>query len=184
MPLYEYYCRDCNGVFELLRPAKQAGDDQPCPECDADAKRIISREFAAFIFRDGMPRRLPDRGTYWHLGQEVKRPITGPTSGVNHPDLVNKRPPDAPSMEELEFFEFRQEIKNDWSRERGSIIEEPQIEEQDRAFRKRMKRHRNTGTRRRTETQEKLIGKLASEEAKLRREITEEKRARKRKSSD
>ena len=31
MPLYEYYCSDCNGVFELLRPAKQAGDAQPQP---------------------------------------------------------------------------------------------------------------------------------------------------------
>jgi putative FmdB family regulatory protein len=182
MPLYEYYCNDCNGVFELLRTVRLAGDDQPCPECDADAKRIISREFAAFIFRDGMPRRLPDRGTFWHLGQEVERPITGPTSGINHPDLVNKRPADAPSLEELEFFEYRQEVKRDWSREQGSIVDDVKIEEDDRAFKKRMRRHRNTGNRRRDETQEKMAGQIVREEGKLKREIKSEQRARKRKS--
>ena len=184
MPLYEYYCSDCNGVFELLRPAKQASEAQPCVECDADSKRIISREFAAFIFRDGLPRRLPDRGTFWHLGQEVARPITGPTSGVNHPDLVNKRPADAPSIEELEFFEYRQEVKRDWSRERGSVVNDAQIEKDDRAFKKRLKRHRETGSRRRIEAQDKMSRDVAQEEGKLRREIGEEKRARKRKSDD
>ena len=184
MPLYEYYCDDCNGVFELLRTVRQAGDDQPCPECDGDSKRIISREFAAFIFRDGMARRLPDRGTFWHLGQEVARPITGPTSGINHPDLVNKRPADAPNLEELEFFEYRQEVKRDWSRERGAMVNDTQIEDQDRAFKKRMRRHPETGNRRRDDTQQKMAGDIAGEEAKLRREIRQEQRARKRKSDD
>ena len=27
--------------------------------------------------REGYPRAIPDRGTYWHLGKEVKRPVTG-----------------------------------------------------------------------------------------------------------
>ena len=182
MPLYEYHCTDCNGVFELLRPVQQAGEAQPCSECDADSKRIISCEFAAFIFRDGMARRLPDRGTFWHLGQEVARPITGPTSGINHPDLINKRPADAPSIEELEFFEFRQEVKRDWSRERGSMVEDEKIQEADRAFKKRMKRHRQTGSRRRDDMQQQLAGDLAKKESELRTEIREEKRARKRKS--
>lgn len=183
MPLYEYYCNDCNGVFELLRPTRQAGDDQPCPECDADAKRIISREFAAFIFRDGLPRRLPDRGTFWHLGKEVARPITGPTSGLNHPDLIKKRPPDAPSIEELEFFEMRQEVKRDWGRERGEIIQHERIDADDRAFKKRMRR--NTGKRRRDDMQAKLKQQIVREEAKLEHEIRSERAARsRRKKSD
>jgi len=28
--------------------------------------------FMAFTYRDGYPRRIPDKGTYWHLGKEVK----------------------------------------------------------------------------------------------------------------
>jgi hypothetical protein len=28
--------------------------------------------FRAFTYRDGYPRRIPDKGTYWHLGKEVK----------------------------------------------------------------------------------------------------------------
>ncbi len=64
MPLYEYYCEPCNGIFELLRSAREASKPQPCPECDEDAQRIISREWAAFTFREGFPRRLPDTGKH------------------------------------------------------------------------------------------------------------------------
>lgn len=76
MPLYEYYCTPCNGVFELIRPVRDASRPQPCPECDDDAKRILSKEWAAFIYRDGMPRRLPDRGKYWHVFEEKDTPMT------------------------------------------------------------------------------------------------------------
>ena len=74
MSLYEYYCEDCHGVFELLRPPREASTNQPCPECDADAKRIVS-DFQAFVFRDGYPRKIPDDGTHWHLGTKVKESI-------------------------------------------------------------------------------------------------------------
>lgn len=84
MPLYEYYCEHCNGVFELIRPVRQAAQPQPCPECDEDAKRILSKEWAAFIYRDGMPRRLPDRGKYWNLFEEKDTPMT--TSDVEAPE--------------------------------------------------------------------------------------------------
>ena len=76
MPLYEYYCAHCKGVFELIRPVREAARPQPCPECDDDAKRIMSKEWAAFIYRDGMPRRLPDRGKYWHVFEEKDTPMT------------------------------------------------------------------------------------------------------------
>ncbi|MSQ30184.1 MAG: zinc ribbon domain-containing protein [Dehalococcoidia bacterium] len=84
MPLYEYYCEHCNGVFELIRPVRDAARPQPCPECDDDAKRIVSKEWAAFISRDGIPRRLPDRGKYWNLFEEKDTPMT--TSDVHPPE--------------------------------------------------------------------------------------------------
>ena len=91
MPLYEYYCQDCNGIFEALRPMREASDPVPCPVCDRDGQRIMPTSFSAFTFRDGYPRRIPDKGTYWHLGQEVKRPITGPARAGEHPELTPPR---------------------------------------------------------------------------------------------
>lgn len=65
MPLYEYLCDDCVGVFELLRPVREASNDQPCPVCDADSRRLMPTDFAAYIQREGLPRRIPDQGKYW-----------------------------------------------------------------------------------------------------------------------
>ena len=47
---------------------------QPCPGCDGASERLMPTQFAAFTFRDGYPRRLPDKGTYWRLGKEVSSP--------------------------------------------------------------------------------------------------------------
>lgn len=103
MPLYEYYCTDCHGVFELLRPAREASHAQPCPECDEDASRIMSN-FEAFTFRDGLPRKLPDRGKFWHFNKEVSTPLTGGIDHNEHPELTAKkyRPPAPPTAEETE----------------------------------------------------------------------------------
>ena len=102
MPIYEYYCQSCDGVFELLRPVREASKDQPCVQCDADAKRIMSRDFAAFTFREGWPRRLPDDGSYLHFEQKVSSPITGPSyMGLTHPDL-EPHDIEAPTVEEIE----------------------------------------------------------------------------------
>lgn len=65
MPMYEYFCGDCNGVFELLRPVREASNAQPCPVCDNDARRLMPTDFAAFVVREGLPRRIPDTGKYW-----------------------------------------------------------------------------------------------------------------------
>ncbi len=89
MPLYEYYSQACNRVFELLRPVREAANPQPCPDCDRDAKRIVSKEWAAFIDRDGIPRRLPDRGKYWNLFEESDTPMT--TSNVEAPEARPRR---------------------------------------------------------------------------------------------
>ena len=92
MPLYEYYCESCNGVFETLRSMREASEASPCPLCDRDGERIMPTSFVAFTFRDGSPRRIPDRGTYWHYDQEVKTMNTGGVPMNEHPELY-KRPP-------------------------------------------------------------------------------------------
>ena len=86
MPLYEYYCADCNGIFELLRHIRDATEPQPCPVCDNEAKRIMPTEFAAFVMRDGMPRRIPDRGLSWGLEGQLKNPLT--SSEAKKEDII------------------------------------------------------------------------------------------------
>ena len=105
MPLYEYYCEHCTGVFELIRPVREAARPQPCPECDNDAKRIMSKEWAAFIYRDGMPRRLPDRGKYWHVFEEKDTPMTSAIidSPEANPRYVKRQEPDEPLLDDTTF---------------------------------------------------------------------------------
>lgn len=148
MPLYEYYCEDCNGVFELLRPARLSGTSQPCPECDTDSKRIVSKEFAAFTFRDGYPRRIPDDGSYYHFGKKVSAPISGPSDGFSHPELNPEEPLRAPSVEELEHFEAVQESKKFADPEMiGRVIDDSVRNEQD--IKKRIVRTKGTRTQER-----------------------------------
>lgn len=93
MPLYEYYCEHCDGIFESLRPMREAASSAACPVCARDGQRVMPTSFAAFTQRDGMPRRLPDKGTYWHLGKEVKKRISGHSRAWEHPELDKPRPP-------------------------------------------------------------------------------------------
>lgn len=111
MPVYEYYCENCNGIFEALRPMREASDPVPCPLCDRDGQRIMPTSFTAFTFRDGYPRRIPDKGTYWHLGKEVKRPITGPVRVGEHPELNKPRPPARPSRGDLEVEREKRQLQ-------------------------------------------------------------------------
>ena len=104
MPLYEYYCESCDGVFERLRPVRDAVRAEPCPSCNADARRVISTQWSAFTMRSGYPRQLPDTGGYWHRGQRVSKPITGVWDG-SHPDLDPPRPTPEPTVEDVERSE-------------------------------------------------------------------------------
>ncbi|MFN8638991.1 MAG: FmdB family zinc ribbon protein [Dehalococcoidia bacterium] len=110
MPLYEYYCSNCHGVFELLRPAGRASEAQPCPDCDAECPRLMPTSVNAFILRDGIPRRLPDRGRFWHHGKEVSAPISRTVVMGEHPELVYDRlgPEQPATVEEQEAFAERQ----------------------------------------------------------------------------
>jgi putative FmdB family regulatory protein len=95
MPLYEYYCEPCNGIFETIRQMREASLPVPCPECNRDAPRIMS-SFSAFTFRDGYPRRLPDKGTYWHMGKEVKKRAKS-MNWYHHPELTAAKPKPRPT---------------------------------------------------------------------------------------
>ncbi len=140
MPVYEYYCEPCNGVFELLRPARESSKAQPCPECDDDAKRIISKEWSAFIYREGSPRRLPDTGGYWHLGKRVSQPLTGSINGsaIRHPELEERKPPVAPTREEIEAAEFRRDTKRRAFSRREPVVVNAEEEQREQKLRMRM----------------------------------------------
>ena len=98
MPLYEYYCERCHGIFESIRPMREASLPVPCPECNRDAGRIMS-SFNAFTFRDGYPRRLPDKGTYWHMGKEVKK-LAKRMHWYDHPETTEPKPAPRPTKGE------------------------------------------------------------------------------------
>ena len=98
MPLYEYYCEACNAIYEALRPIREAALPVPCPECSRDGRRIMST-FTAFSYRDGYPRRLPDKGTYWHLGKEVKT-LPKRMQHNEHPELAKPKPARRPTKGE------------------------------------------------------------------------------------
>jgi putative FmdB family regulatory protein len=91
MPVYEYFCEPCNGIFEELRPIREASEDVPCPQCYKDATRIMPTSFSAFTFRDGYPRRIPDDGTFYHLGKKVTTRVTRGRPN-EHPEINKPRP--------------------------------------------------------------------------------------------
>jgi putative FmdB family regulatory protein len=95
MPVYEYYCRDCHAIFEEIRQMREASLPADCPECTHEAPRIMSG-FQAFTFRDGYPRRIPDKGTYWHMGKEVKSKAKS-LKGNQHPELYRPKPKPRPT---------------------------------------------------------------------------------------
>jgi len=146
MPIYEYYCEPCNGVFELLRPTSAASKPQPCPECDEDAARMVSRTFSAFTVRDGLPRRLPDTGGYWHFNQSVSSPITGPSyQGMVHPELEDHSL-DAPSMEEIEHWEQILETRRATEAEINGTVIDGEFERAKTSFAERVAGTTSTNT--------------------------------------
>lgn len=127
MPLYEFFCEPCDGVFELLRTIREASEPASCPVCNRDAKRVMPTSFAAFTYRDGYPRRIPDKGTYWHLGKEVKNLVTGPVRPNEHPEINKPEPTPRPLKGDLvdaqEAARLQAEAQALEARERQAAIE-------------------------------------------------------------
>jgi putative FmdB family regulatory protein len=111
VPVYEYYCKHCDGIFETIRTISRAAEPAPCPVCARKAGRIPPTSFAARTMRDGYPRAIPDRGTYWHLGKEVKKPLTGTVRMNEHPELTKPRPKPRPSKGELDIMRDKRHIE-------------------------------------------------------------------------
>ena len=42
MPIYEYYCANCNVEFEAIRPASQADAPVSCKNCNQPGERQLS----------------------------------------------------------------------------------------------------------------------------------------------
>ena len=42
MPIYEYYCANCNIEYETIRPASQADSPVPCKSCNQPGERQLS----------------------------------------------------------------------------------------------------------------------------------------------
>lgn len=57
--------------------------------------------FTAFTMRDGYPRKIPDKGTYWHMGKEVKKRARR-MKGHEHPELAKPAPLRKPSKSDRE----------------------------------------------------------------------------------
>ena len=119
MPLYEYYCQDCDGIFEALRPIARASESAPCVVCEKVGERIMPTSIAAFTLRDGYPRKLPDKGTFWHLGKEVKKRNSGRMRPFEHPEINKPRPRPRPSKGDREVAK---EIRSLRGKERDKMI--------------------------------------------------------------
>ncbi len=42
MPIYEYFCPQCQGKFELLRSINCANEDTFCPICNTRGQKLFS----------------------------------------------------------------------------------------------------------------------------------------------
>ncbi len=91
MPVYEYLCTPCDGIFEVVRSMREADEPAPCPVCDTEGQRVMPSTFTAFVMRGGYPRRIPDKGTFWHLGQEVSY-LPKKADPNTHPQVTKRRP--------------------------------------------------------------------------------------------
>ena len=42
MPIYEYYCKDCNFKFEVLKSMKENSSTVECPKCNKVTEKQVS----------------------------------------------------------------------------------------------------------------------------------------------
>ena len=59
MPLYEYYCDNCDNMFEALRSITQSDQPANCPKCRSDADRIMPTTFSSMVRKGGWKQRAP-----------------------------------------------------------------------------------------------------------------------------
>lgn len=59
MPLYEYYCDNCDSLFEALGSVNASDSPRACPTCGTGADRIMPTTFASMSRRRGLKERVP-----------------------------------------------------------------------------------------------------------------------------
>lgn len=42
MPVYEFYCENCELEYELIRVVSKMEDPAPCPNCKQNGQRLLS----------------------------------------------------------------------------------------------------------------------------------------------
>jgi putative FmdB family regulatory protein len=70
MPVYEYYCEQCQHKYDALRPVSRMDEPTTCPKCDGPGKRQLS----AFGFKNGR------YGSFFKAGQPNTSPNTSATT--------------------------------------------------------------------------------------------------------
>lgn len=55
MPIYEYYCPQCEQEFELTRPFSESGESGRCPTCGTAAAKVPS----VFASNEGYSVKVP-----------------------------------------------------------------------------------------------------------------------------
>jgi putative FmdB family regulatory protein len=63
MPIYEYECTKCQDKFEQFKPIYASGEDEACPKCGADAKRMVSKPASSCGCGCAEPSRTEPRRT-------------------------------------------------------------------------------------------------------------------------
>jgi len=82
MPIYEYYCCQCNTEYQLIRPFAKADEPAPCGECGKPGQRQLTTfSFKSSTFsapRLGLPKRNPLRSyrrqPQTHPPEDTERP--------------------------------------------------------------------------------------------------------------
>ncbi len=59
MPLYEYYCDNCEKVFEALKSLSASDQPADCPTCASKSDRIMPTSFASMARTQGWKQRVP-----------------------------------------------------------------------------------------------------------------------------
>ena len=73
MPIYEYYCAECEAEFEMILPVAQADEPATCEKCGSEARRQLT----TFSFKS-------DTFTAPRLKHSTRRPLRG----HKQPDLT------------------------------------------------------------------------------------------------
>lgn len=102
MPIYEYKCPHCGRVFEEWVKSSEAHREEPCPDCGAPSKRIMSR--TSFVLKGdgwyvsdyGYRKGITDDGG---AGAEAPVPAT-PVTPAKQGDKSVSRLEDAPKKPE------------------------------------------------------------------------------------